>query len=126
MVTKITTVAQLKQAITGTYMTDAIIAIAFVVLIIIVANLISWQPGAHDSSPAKRKAWFWILGVASLFTSLGVDYFTWMKRIGKAQLLNQYIIHMIAASVVCAVLYGLVTFVICKLQKKDTKLASMF
>ena len=126
MVTKITTMAQLHQAKIATYMTDAIVGIAFMVLILIVANLISWQPGAYDNSPAKRKTWFWILGVASLFTSLGIDYFTWMKRIEKAQFVSEYIMHMIGAAIVGVVIYGVVTFIICKIQKKDTKLASMF
>ena len=126
MNTKITTMAQLHQAETATYMTDAIVGIAFVVLILIVANLIAWQPGAHDGSPAKRRLWFWILGVAALFCRLGIDYFTWMTRIEKAQLVSEYTIHMISAAIAGVAVYGLITFVICKLQKKDTKLASMF
>ena len=126
MNTKITTMAQLHQAETATYMTDAIVGIAFIVLILIVANLIAWQPGAHDGSPAKRRLWFWILGIAALFCSLGIDYFTWMTRIEKAQFVSEYTIHMIGAAVAGVAVYGLITFVICKLQKKDTKLASMF
>lgn len=126
MTTKIATVAQLHQAETATYMTDAIVGIVFIVLILIVANLIAWQPGAHDNSPAKRRLWFWILAVVSLFTSLGIDYFTWMTRIEKAQFVSEYAIHMIGAAVVGAVIYGVITFIICKIQKKDTKLASMF
>lgn len=123
---KIATAAQLHQAEIATYMTDAIIGVAFIILILIVANLIAWQPGAHDNSPAKRKTWFWILGVCSLFTCLGVDYFTWMSRIDKAQFVSEYTIHMIGGAVLGALVYGIITFVICKLQKKDTKLASMF
>lgn len=126
MKTTIKTVAQLHQTELATYMVDAIIGIAFIVLIIIVANLISWKPGANDSSPAKRRRWFWSLALVALFTSLGVDYFTWMTRIDKAQFISEYTIHMIGASVVGVLVYGLITFIICKLQKKDTKLASMF
>ncbi len=123
---KIDTVAKLHSAEMATYLTDAVIAVAFIVLIIIVANLIAWQPGAHDPSPAKRKTWFWSLGVASLFTCLAVDYLTWMRHITKAQFTSEYIMHMMIAAILCAVIYGVVTFIICKLQKKDTKLASMF
>lgn len=126
MVSKIATAPLLHQAETATYMTDAVIGIAFFVVILIVANMISWQPGAHDKSPAKRRTWFWILGITCLFTNLIVDYFTWMTRIEKVQFQSEYLIHMIAAAVVSTVLYGLVTFIVCKLQKKDTKLASMF
>ncbi len=123
MVSKISTAAQLHQAETATYMTDAVIGIAFVLLIIIAANMISWQPGAHDNSPAKRRVWFWILAAACLFTNIGVDYYMWMSRIGKVQFVNEYLIHMIAAAAVGTLIYGIITFIICKLQKKDSKLA---
>jgi len=126
MNSKITTMVQLHQAETATYLTDAIVGIAFIVLILIIANLIAWQPGARDKSPAKRKMWFWVLAVTALFVSLGIDYFTWMTRIDKAQFISEYVIHMIVASVVGVVVYVLVTYLICKFQKRDTKLASMF
>ena len=106
----ITTAAQLHSAETATYLTDAVIGVVFIVLILIVANM----------------TWFWILGVATLFTNLAVDYFNWMRHITKAQFTSEYTIHMIAASVVGVLIYGIVTFAICKMQKKDTKLASMF
>ena len=122
----ITTAAQLHQAETATYMTDAVIGIAFIIIILIVANSIKWQPGGNDPSPAKRRLWFYILGVASLFVSLGVNYFMWMRHISKAQFVSEYTIHMIAAAAIGTLLYGLVTFVICKTRKKDTKLASIF
>ena len=126
MNSKISTMVELHNAEFATYMTDAIVGIAFMILILIVANLISWEPGRNDRSPAKRRMWFWILAVASLFTSLGIDYFTWMTNIKKAQFVSEYTIHMIGASVLGVVIYILVTFIICKVQKKDTKLASMF
>ena len=122
----ITTAAQLHQAETATYMTDAIVGIAFIIIALIVINMIAWQPGAHDSSPAKRRLWFWILAAASLFVSLGINYFTWMQHISKPQFVSEYTTHMILAAVVGTVVYIAVTFGICKMQKKDTKLASVF
>lgn len=122
----ITTAAQLHQAETATYLTDAVIGIAFIIIILIVANLIVWQPGAHDSSPAKRRLWYFILGAATLFVNLGVNYFMWMRHISKAQFVSEYTIHMIVAALVGTIIYLGVTFGICKMQKKDTKLASLF
>lgn len=122
----ITTAAQLHQAETATYMADIAIGAAFIVIILIVANIIAWQPGAHDGSPAKRRLWFWILFAATLFVNLGVNYYTWMRHISKAQFVSEYTIHMIAAAVVGALIYFIVTFGICKMQKKDTKMASIF
>lgn len=122
----ITTAAQLHQAETATYLTDAVIGIAFIVLILIVANLIAWQPGAYDPSPSKRRRWYYIFGVATLFVNLGVNYFMWMRHITKVQFVNEYTIHMIVAAVVGTIIYLGVTFGICKMHKKDTKLASLF
>ena len=122
----ITTAAQLHQAETATYLTDAVIGVAFIVIILIVANLIAWQPGAYDRSPAKRRLWFWILGAATLFASLGTNYYMWMRHITKAQFVSEYTIHMIVTAVVAALVYVLITFAICKTQKKDTNLASLF
>jgi small-conductance mechanosensitive channel len=122
----ITTAAQLHQAETATYLTDAVIGIAFIVIILIVANLISWQPGAYDPSPSKRRRWYYIFGVATLFVNLGVNYFMWMRHITKAQFVSEYTIHMIVAAIVGTIIYMGVTFGICKMQKKDTKLASIF
>lgn len=122
----ITTAAQLHQAETATYMADVAIGVAFIVGILIVANIIAWQPGAHDGSPAKRRLWFWILGIATLFANLGVNYYTWMRHITKAQFVSEYTIHMIAAAPIGVLIYFVVTYGICKMQKKDTKLASIF
>jgi len=122
----ITTAVQLHQAVTSTYLTDAIIGVGFIVLFLIVANLIAWQPGAHDPSPAKRRLWFWVLGVASLAASIATNYFVWMRHIAKPQFVSEYTTHMIVAAIVGTVVYALVTFGICKIQKKDTKLASVF
>ena len=122
----IDTAVKLHSAETATYMTDAIIGVVFIILILIVANLIAWQPGAHDQSPAKRRLWFWILGAATLVVNLGVNYTMWMRHISKAQFVSEYTTHMIVAALVGVVIYAVVTFGICKMQKKDTKLASIF
>ena len=122
----IKTAAELSQAITSTYLTDIIIGVVFFIIIIIVANAISWQPGRYDPSPRKRRLWFWILGAVTLLVGLGVNYFMWMRHIEKARLASDYTMHMILGAVAAVAVYGIATFIVCKLQKKDTKLASMF
>lgn len=121
----IKTQPKVDEAVMATFLTDAIIAVAFILLIIIVANLIAWEPGANDKSPAKRRRWFWIFEVCSLFTPLVVNFFNWGVHVS-AKFSTQYTTKMIIASVVAAVIYGVVTYAICKMQKKDTKLASIF
>ena len=122
----ITTAVQLHQAETSTYLTDALIGVGFIVLFLIVANAIQWQPGGNDPSPAKRRLGFWIRGVATLAAGVATNYFVWMRHIVKPQFVSEYTTHMIVAAVVGTVVYALITFGICKIQKKDTKLASVF
>lgn len=122
----IRTAAELHQAVKATYLTDVIIGVVFIIAIIVLANMISWQPGKYDTSPHKRRTWFWILGGITLFVCLGTNYFMWMRYIEKVKMVNDYTIHMILGSVMAVAIYGIVTFVLCKLQKKETKLASIF
>lgn len=122
----ITTAAQLHQAETATYMADAIIGVLFIFLILIVIQMIPWQPGSNDPSPRKRRLWFWILGAVTLVVNLGVNYYNWMRHITKAQFVSEYTIHMIIAAIVGVIIYLVITFAICKLQKAENKLASVF
>jgi len=122
----IKTAAQLHQAVNATYLTDVIIGVVFIIAIIVVANSISWKPGAHDPSPAQRRRWFWILGAVTLLVALGTNYWMWMRHIEKAQLASSYTTHMMLGAVAAVAVYAVITFAICKVQKTDTKLASMF
>ena len=122
---KILKVPELHQAEVATYLLDAVIGIAFFVLILIIANVINWKP-TPDPSPAQRKRWFIVLAFVCLFTNLGVNYWVWMTRIDKAQFVSEYTIHMIVAAVVSTLIYCVTTFIVSKTQKKDTKIASIF
>lgn len=122
----IKTAAQLHQAVNATYLTDVIIGVVFIIAIIVVANIIKWQPGAYDPSPRKRRLWFWVFAAASLLVCLGTNYWMWMRHIEKAQLASSYTTHLVLAAVAGTAIYAIVTFVLCKVQKKETKLASIF
>ncbi|MDR2653177.1 MAG: hypothetical protein LBC68_12860 [Prevotellaceae bacterium] len=60
---KIDTLKQVQALIGETYMYAVIAAIAAVVLAFIIAQLIKWGGGKHDSSHIKRRVWFIIVGV---------------------------------------------------------------
>ena len=122
----ITTAAQLHQAETATYLTDAVIGIAFIVLFLIVANLIPKESGSYDSSPAKRRKCFYLFGILSLFVSLGVNYYMWMRHITKVQFVNEYTIHMIVSAFICLVIFGVVSYLICRTRNPHTKLWDVF
>lgn len=66
MNTVIKTISQLKDAEVNAYIYSVIIAVVFILLLIIVANMISWKPGAKDNSGETRRTFF--LAFSGTFT----------------------------------------------------------
>lgn len=122
----IKTAPALQQAIASTYIYDAIIAVVFVLVLVIVANLIKCQPGKVDRSGMTRRVWFFILGALALVTSLVFDYFVFASSIQVPAFLGKYFTHMALASVVSAVVYYLISFVIVYASRIGTKMQSIF
>lgn len=51
-----------------------VIALAFLLVSVLIANLIKYKPDHRDFK--KRKLWFWIMGVLALITAFVVFFFT--------------------------------------------------
>lgn len=123
--TPIKTQPQLQEAVLGTYLFDAVIAVALIILFIIIANLIPWQGGKNDSSGNTRRMWFWIMGAVTLFACMAFNYFCYMGNILVPTFKMDYVLHLVLGSIMAAVIYFIVLFLIIKLQKKQTKLWSV-
>lgn len=117
---------ELSQAITSTYLYDALIAVVFVLIMILVANIIKYQPGKFEKSGSKRRVWFFVLMVITLFAAVIFNYFAWYKYISVDAFANKYTVHMIVASIVAMVAYFGIGFLIVKLARIGTKLQSIF
>lgn len=50
-------------------------ALGFLLIAMLVANLIKFEPGSNPRDPQKRKLWFWILGVLALILAFVLLYF---------------------------------------------------
>lgn len=50
-------------------------ALGFLLLAMLVASLIKFEPGSNPRDPKKRKLWFWILGVFALILAFVLLYF---------------------------------------------------
>ncbi|MDR1593556.1 MAG: hypothetical protein LBS43_03590 [Prevotellaceae bacterium] len=77
---KIENLKQVQALIGETYMYAVIIAVAAVVLAFIIAQLIKWGGGKHDTSHIKRRVWFIIVGIVAsaaffLYNALYVSSF---------------------------------------------------
>ncbi len=117
---------EVSQAITSTYLFDIIIAVVFVLLMVLVANLVKWQPGKNDRSGSVRRIWFFVLMAVNLFACLSFDFLAWFNYINLPALVSKYTVAMIVASIVSTVFYFGLGFLLVKLARIGTKLQSIF
>lgn len=122
----IKTLPALQQAILNTYLYDAVLAIAMVLIMLLVAIMIKFQPGRNDNSGSKRRTAFFILLALTLIGTLAFDYFVFLKKVAVPAFMGKYMTNMIVASIVSAVVYFLVGFVVIKLSPIGSKLNSIF
>lgn len=122
----IKTPAQLGSAIASTYIYSAIIAFIVVLIMVLVANMIPWEPGRRDNSGAKRRVAFFLLMVVALAAPVLVNYMMFFNKILTPAFRSDYMMHMGIAAVVSALIYFVIGFVLIKIQSKKTKLESIF
>ncbi len=125
MGTPIKTLPQLQEAILSTYLFDAILAVAFIILLVIVANLIPWSGGKQDTSGVKRRLWFWILAAGTLFACLAFNFLAFFQNIAVATFKMDYVLHLALGSAAALACYIVVLIVVIKLQNKKTKIGSI-
>ena len=101
MNTVIKTISQLKDAEVNAYIYSVIIAVVFILLLIIVANMISWKPGAKDNSGETRRTFFWLFLALSLIVSVVVNFFVFYQEIAVAHFKSEFMMHMGIAGFCC-------------------------
>lgn len=122
----IKTMADFKAATTATYLFDLIIAVFMVLVLVLVANLIAYEPGRVDNSGKKRRVAFFLIAVLTLAACIGLDYVLYLSKISVAAYVTKYLTTMAIASVVGTLVYCLLGFVLVKISKKGSKLESIF
>lgn len=122
----IKTLPDLNQAILNTYLYDSVLAIVLVLLMLIIAATIKFQPGKNDRSGIKRRTFFFILLAITLVGTLVFDYFVFLSKVDVPAFVGKYMTNMVVASIVATALYFLVGFIIVKLAPIGSKLNSIF
>lgn len=122
----IKTAPELSQAITSTYLYDVVIAIIMVLFMVLIANLVQWQPGKNETSGSTRRVWFFVLMVVTLLSCLAFDFFAWFNYISVPAFASKYTLAMIIASIVATVFYFGLGFLLVKIARIGTKLQSIF
>lgn len=126
MFTPIRTMPQLKEAIMTTYLYDMLIGLVFIVLLIIIANMISWSGGKVETSGKTRRVWYWILAFVTLLSCVAFNFFAFYRQIGVPSFKMDYMMHMILGGVVATVLYLGLLYILIITQKTKSKLGSIF
>lgn len=122
----IKTAPALEQAIMNTYLYDLILAVALVLVMLLVANLIKWQGGKKDNSGLVRRLWFFIFCAMTLLGSLVFDFFVFYNKIAVPAFAGKYLTAMAIASILSSVVYFLLGFAIVKMSRIGTKIQSIF
>jgi hypothetical protein len=122
----IKTLPALKQAILNTYLYDSVLAVVMVLVMLLVAVMIKFQPGRNDRSGSKRRTAFFILLALTLVGTLAFDYVVFLKKVAVPAFMGKYRTNMVVASIVATAVYFLVGFVIIKLAPIGSKLNSIF
>lgn len=115
-------------------------ALGFLLLAMLVANLIKFEPGSNPKDPQKRKLWFWILGVLATILAFVLLFFVipvpveavdWDQIVDVSarrryeNLMAHYIMMAGIATGVCFVAYVLLGFVLSKVFK-NKKIGNWF
>lgn len=107
-------------------------ALGFLLLAMLVANLIMFEPGSNPKDPQKRKLWFWILGILATILAFVLLFFVipvpveavdWDQIVDVSakrryeNLMAHYTMMAGVATGVCFVVYVLLGFILSKIFK---------
>lgn len=117
-------------------------ALVFLLLAMLVANMIKFEPGANPKDPQKRRLWFWVLGILATVLTFVLLFFVFnpdstptivnglpkIPQAQKADFKERYERYMLMAGVstgITLVLYVLLGFVLSKIFK-NKKIGNWF
>ena len=115
-------------------------ALGFLLLAMLVASLIKFEPGSNPKDPQKRKLWFWILGVLATILAFVLLFFVipvpveavdWDQIVDVSakrryeNLMAHYTMMVGIATGVCFVVYILLGFILSKIFK-NKKIGNWF
>lgn len=122
----INTKTALTDALVSNYIMAGCVAVAAIILLVLIANMIPWQTGTKDTSGTTRRVVWFILAGATLMVQAALSWVMFYSDITKKALESQFFPHVfISAAAACAV-YVIVTLIIIKTQSTRSKLASIF
>ena len=111
----IRTLADINSLITNTYIFSLINTGFFLLVSIVVAILMPYEPGQHDRSYIKRRIWFFVIWFLSFGTFFVYNYFLIMPLISNVSFMDKFMKAIAISTGIIFVAYGLIGFMIMKL-----------
>lgn len=107
------------------YMLGFIFYVVFILISVVIANVIKYQPGTTPKDPMKRKIWFWILGVLCPVVVFAVGDLGFYATIKVASKANTFMNHLLISTVLSFACYIISGWALSKVFKHG-KLSSWF
>ena len=107
------------------YIIGVVVFIVMLLIAVIVANVIAYQPGTNPTDPAKRRTWFWILGVLTPVLTFALTFFIVYSGIKMRNVQEKYMTALCISTAVSFILYVASGFALSKIFKHG-KLSSWF
>jgi sulfoxide reductase heme-binding subunit YedZ len=107
------------------YVFSVVFAGVFLLIAALISNAIKYEGGANPKDPAKRKMWFWIIGLLATLTNFLFGFFNSYYPENNNYIKSQLITAIGISTAVCFILYVILGFVLSKVFKNG-KLGNWF
>lgn len=115
----------MQTSVVSAYIIGIVVFIVMLLIAVVVANAIAYQPGTNPSDPKKRRTWFWILGVLTPVFTFLLALFIVYNGIRMQTVKESYMTAMCISTALSFVLYVASGFALSKIFKHG-KLSSWF
>ncbi len=105
--------------IANTYILAIILAVIFISISLLVANLIAFEGGKNPQDPKKRRLWFFILAGINPTIFFLWNFIFISQKIKGAPAQDKFLIQLAIATGVNLLLYLIIGFVLSKISKKS-------
>jgi len=119
------TLRTLGGLITNTYLLAIIVAILFIGISYIVANMIAFEGGKNPQDAKTRKTWFYIIGLSSVIFFFLWNYLYVNDLIKGAKGKSDFLVHNAVATLVCILVYLVLGYVVARVFK-HSKFGTIF
>lgn len=101
--------------VSSAYILAIIVCAVMFIISAVVANLITFKPDLSDV--AKRKVWFWVIGVMNVVIGLSLNYGVFFVKIHARSKQSDFLTAMAIAAAASFILYVVAGFVAAKISK---------